>query len=59
MRDLHARMLTALLEGKGLRGSRSLRPRRPGRRVAIVLPARGLAAAIPMEAEATRRLRES
>jgi hypothetical protein len=45
MRDLHARMLAALLEGEGLRGVAELAAVEAGGPVAIVLPARGLAAA--------------
>jgi sugar diacid utilization regulator len=43
MRDLHARMLTALLAGEGLRGIAELAAEEAGGPVAIVLPARGLA----------------
>jgi hypothetical protein len=45
MRDLHSRMLTALLEGEGLRGIAELAAEEAGSPVAIVLPGRGLAAA--------------
>ncbi len=45
MRDLHARMLAALLDGEGLRGLCELAAEETGGPVAIVLPARGLAAA--------------
>ena len=45
MRDLHSRMLTALLEGEGLRGIAELAAEEAGSPVAIVLPARGLSAA--------------
>jgi sugar diacid utilization regulator len=45
MRDLHARMLAALLSGEGLRGVADLAAEEAGGPVAIVLPARGLAAA--------------
>jgi hypothetical protein len=45
MRDLHARMLAALLQGQGLRGVAELAAEEAGGPVAIVLPARGLAAA--------------
>src|SRR5204862_6858120 len=45
MRDLHSRMLGALLEGEGLRGIAELAAEEAGAPVAIVLPARGLAAA--------------
>ena len=43
MRDLHARMLAALLAGEGLRGIAELAAEEAGGPVAIVLPARGLA----------------
>jgi sugar diacid utilization regulator len=43
MRDLHARMLAALLGGEGLRGIAELAAEEAGAPVAIVLPARGLA----------------
>jgi sugar diacid utilization regulator len=43
MIDLHARMLTALLAGDGLRGIAELAAEESGSPVAIVLPARGLA----------------
>ena len=45
IRDLHTRMLSALLEGEGLRGVAELAAEEANGRVAIVLPARGLAAA--------------
>ena len=45
MRDLHATMLAALLSGEGLRGVAELAAAELGGPVAIVLPARGLAAA--------------
>ncbi|HSI81970.1 MAG TPA: helix-turn-helix domain-containing protein [Solirubrobacterales bacterium] len=45
MRDLHARMLGALLAGEGLRGIAELAAAEARGPVAIVLPARGLAAA--------------
>ncbi len=64
MRDLHPRMLTALLEGEGLRGIAELAAEEAGVPVAIVLPARGLAAAssddVPLDAlgeRAVARLR--
>jgi sugar diacid utilization regulator len=44
MRDLHASMLAALLAGEGLRGVAELAAAEAGGPVAIVLPARGLAA---------------
>ena len=44
MRDLHARMLTALLAGEGLDGIAELAAEEAGGPVAIVLPSRGLAA---------------
>jgi sugar diacid utilization regulator len=43
MRDLHARMLAALLGGERLRGIAELAAEEAGGPVAIVLPARGLA----------------
>ena len=43
MRDLHARMLAALLDGEGLRGITELAAEEAGGPVAIVLPGRGLA----------------
>jgi sugar diacid utilization regulator len=43
MRDLHARMLAALLDGEGLRGIAELAAEEAGGPVAIVLPGRGLA----------------
>jgi sugar diacid utilization regulator len=45
MIDLHARMLTALLAGEGLRGIAELAAEESGSPIAIVLPARGLAVA--------------
>jgi hypothetical protein len=64
MRDLHARMLAALLAGDGLRGIVELASEEAGGPVAIVLPARGLAAAsdddVPLAeliARTTERLR--
>ena len=45
MRDLHTRMLAALLAGEGLQGVAELAAEEAGGPVAIVLPARGLAAA--------------
>jgi sugar diacid utilization regulator len=45
MRDLHARMLAALLAGEGLRGIAELAAEEAGGPIAIVLPTRGLAAA--------------
>lgn len=45
MRDLHSRMLTALMSGEGLRGIAELAAEEAGGPIAIVLPARGLAAA--------------
>jgi hypothetical protein len=65
MRDLHARMLAALLAGEGLKGIVELAAEEAGGPVAIVLPARGLAAAsdddVPLDELITRtseRLRE-
>jgi PucR family transcriptional regulator, purine catabolism regulatory protein len=43
MRDLHARMLAALMDGEGLRGIAELAAEEAGGPVAIVLPTRGLA----------------
>jgi hypothetical protein len=43
MRDLHARMLGAVLGGEGLEGVTELAAVEAGGPVAIVLPARGLA----------------
>ena len=64
MRDLHSRMLTALLEGEGLRAIAGLAAEEAGAPVAIVLPARGLAAGSsdelelePLIAAAAARLR--
>lgn len=45
MRDLHARMLAALLAGEGLDGIAHLAAEEAGEPVAIVLPTRGLAGA--------------
>ena len=45
MRDLQARMLAALLEGDGLAGVAELAAAEAVAPVAIVIPARGLAAA--------------
>jgi sugar diacid utilization regulator len=47
MRDLHAKMLSALLAGEGLQGIAELAAEEAGAPVAIVLPRRGLAAASP------------
>lgn len=44
MRDLHSMMLAAVLDGEGLRGVAELAAAEAGGPVAIVLPARGLAA---------------
>ena len=49
MRDLQAKMLAAVLEGAGLRGIAELAAIEAGVPVAIVLPARGLAAAAPLD----------
>jgi hypothetical protein len=53
MRDIHTRMLAAVLDGEGLRGLAELAASEAGGPVAIVLPARGLAAAsseeVPVE----------
>jgi PucR family transcriptional regulator, purine catabolism regulatory protein len=45
MRDLHSRMLSALLAGEGLRGIAELAAEEAGEPIAIVLPARGLGGA--------------
>ncbi len=45
MRDLHSQMLAALLAGEGLRGVAELAAAEAGAPVAILVPARGLAAA--------------
>ncbi len=54
MIDLHARMLTALRAGEGLRGIAELAAEESGSPIAIVLPARGLAVAsaddVPLDA---------
>ena len=49
MRDLHARMLAALMAGEGLRGIAELAAEEAGGPVAIVLPTRGLADASSAE----------
>jgi sugar diacid utilization regulator len=49
MRDLHTRMLAGLLAGEGLDGIAALAAEEAGGPVAIVLPARGLAAASSAE----------
>lgn len=51
MRDLHAAMLAALLEGEGLKGIAELAAAEAGSPVAIVLPARGLVASSEDDAE--------
>jgi sugar diacid utilization regulator len=51
MRELSARMIEAVLEGEGLRGVAELAAAEAGGPVAIVLPARGLAARAPGEAD--------
>ena len=45
MRDLHSRMLSALLAGEGLRGIAELAAEEAGEPIAVVLPARGLSGA--------------
>jgi sugar diacid utilization regulator len=50
MRDLSTRMIEAVLDGEGLRGVAELAAAEAGGPVAIVLPARGLAARAPGEA---------
>lgn len=57
MRDLHARMLAALLDSEGLRGIAELAAEEAGGPVAIVLPARGLADASSREVALWNRLR--
>ncbi len=47
MRDLHARMLGAVLGGEGLQGIADLAAEEAGAPVSILLPARGLRAASP------------
>jgi sugar diacid utilization regulator len=59
MRDLHARMLTALLAGEGLRGIAELAAEEAGAPIAIVLPARGLAAASAEDAPLDDLTREA
>jgi len=58
MRDIHTRMLAAVLDGEGLRGLAELAATEAGGPVAIVLPARGVAAAssddVPVERLAER-----
>jgi PucR family transcriptional regulator, purine catabolism regulatory protein len=49
MRELSARMIEAVLDGEGLRGVAELAAAEAGGPVAIVLPARGLAARAPGE----------
>jgi len=49
MRDLQARMLAAVLDGAGLRGVAELAASEVGGPVAIVLPARSLAASAPAD----------
>jgi DNA-binding PucR family transcriptional regulator len=49
MRDLHAKMLVSLLAGEGLEGVAELAAEEAGSPVAILLPARGLAAASSAE----------
>lgn len=49
MRDLQAKMLAAVLDGAGLRGVAELAAGEAGGQVAILLPARGLAAAAPLD----------
>lgn len=52
MRDLHERMLAAVLEGEGLAAIAELAAHELGGPVAILLPARGLTAAWPADADA-------
>src|SRR5215218_2910576 len=51
MRDLHSRMLSALLAGEGLRGIAELAAEEAGEPIAIVLPARGLGGASSQDVE--------
>ena len=51
MRDLSTRMIEAVLDGEGLRGVAELAAAEAGGPVAIVLPARGLAARAPGESD--------
>ena len=51
MRDLSTRMIEAVLDGEGLRGVAELAAAEAGGPVAIVLPARGIAARAPGEAD--------
>jgi sugar diacid utilization regulator len=51
MRDLSTRMIEAVLDGEGLTGVAELAAAEAGGPVAIVLPARGLAARVPGEAD--------
>ncbi len=51
MRDLSTRMIEAVLDGEGLRGVAELAAAEAGGPVAIVLPARGLVARAPGEAD--------
>jgi sugar diacid utilization regulator len=51
MRDLSTRMIEAVLDGEGLRGVAELAAAEAGGPVAIVLPARGLAARAPGDAD--------
>jgi sugar diacid utilization regulator len=52
MRELSTRMIEAVLEGEGLQGVARLAAAEAGGPVAIVLPARGLAARAPGDADA-------
>ena len=60
MRDLHARMLAALLAGEGLEGIAELAAEEAGGPIAIILPSRAMAAAsaadAPLDALADRAL---
>jgi sugar diacid utilization regulator len=53
VRELQARMLAAVLEGEGLEGVAELAAAEAGGPVAIVLPARGLAATAPQDARSS------
>src|SRR3954447_19035879 len=51
MRDLHSRMLSALLAGEGLQGIAELAAEEAGEPIAIVLPTRGLIGASSEDVE--------
>jgi len=54
MRDIHTRMLAAVLDGEGLRGLAELAAEEAGGPVAILLPARGLSVASSDELDPER-----